>query len=140
MNTLPTPGTQIATPRNGYDHHGIYTGNGKVVHYAGLCRRNLHRGPVVETTLADFEAGNGYREIASVDAHYTAAQIIARARTRIGENRYHLLSNNCEHFCTWCIYGQAVSKQVRVFAQRLTMAVATIGLTTSIATIAMVVS
>jgi hypothetical protein len=39
------------TPRRGYMHHGIYVGEGKVVHYAGLgCGQ--FRGPIVEVPLA----------------------------------------------------------------------------------------
>ncbi|WP_316867889.1 styrene monooxygenase/indole monooxygenase family protein [Ralstonia mannitolilytica] len=30
-------GAHLITPRLGYWHHGIYVGNGKVVHYAGPC-------------------------------------------------------------------------------------------------------
>jgi hypothetical protein len=29
-----------------------------------------------------------------------------RARMRVGENRYQLLRNNCEHFCEWCLRGE----------------------------------
>jgi hypothetical protein len=24
---------------------------------------------------------------------------------RLGENRYHVLTNICEHFCEWCVHG-----------------------------------
>ena len=26
-------------------------------------------------------------------------------RTRLGEKRYRLLTNNCEHFVEWCLHG-----------------------------------
>jgi hypothetical protein len=26
-----------------------------------------------------------------------------RARSRLGESRYRLLTNNCEHFCSWAL-------------------------------------
>jgi hypothetical protein len=35
-----------------------------------------------------------------------------RARSRLGENRYGLLRNNCEHFCEWCVQGIPRSYQV----------------------------
>jgi hypothetical protein len=38
--------------------------------------------------------------------------VIRRARSRIGENGYRLLSNNCEHFCEWCLHGEPRSEQV----------------------------
>jgi hypothetical protein len=49
-------GSHIVTPRRGYLHHGIYVGNGKVVHYAGLCH-GIHRGPVEEVALSCFAHG-----------------------------------------------------------------------------------
>jgi hypothetical protein len=38
--------------------------------------------------------------------------IIDRARSRLGERRYRLLRNNCEHFSEWCIVGEPRSAQV----------------------------
>jgi hypothetical protein len=37
---------------------------------------------------------------------------VRRARSRLGERRYDLLRNNCEHFCSWCQDGEARSAQV----------------------------
>jgi hypothetical protein len=39
-------------------------------------------------------------------------EVVCRARSRLGEDRYHLLENNCEHFCEWCVRGQPRSYQV----------------------------
>lgn len=38
--------------------------------------------------------------------------IVLRARSRLGECRYDLLSNNCEHFPNWCLRGESRSHQV----------------------------
>jgi pyruvate-formate lyase-activating enzyme len=38
--------------------------------------------------------------------------IVRRARSRLGERRYAIFSNNCEHFCSWCQVGESRSKQV----------------------------
>ena len=40
------------------------------------------------------------------------AQAVERAAGRIGERRYNLALNNCEHFANWCATGVAVSHQV----------------------------
>jgi hypothetical protein len=37
---------------------------------------------------------------------------VERARSRLGEDRYRFLSNNCEHFCEWCIAGSSRSTQI----------------------------
>lgn len=43
---------------------------------------------------------------------YTPAETVARARSRIGETSYNLLTNNCEHFAIWCKTGVSESMQV----------------------------
>ena len=32
-------------------------------------------------------------------------EIVARAQSRLGEQRYRLTNNNCEHFAYWCMTG-----------------------------------
>lgn len=43
---------------------------------------------------------------------YTPEETVARARSRIGETGYNLLTNNCEHFAIWCKTGISESMQV----------------------------
>ena len=105
-------GAHLVTVREGYSHHGIYVGGGKVVHYAGFCT-TLHRGPVEEVTLERFAAGHDIVVVQDTRRRYGGLEAVERARSRLGEDRYRLLTNNCEHFCTWCIEGIARSEQVR---------------------------
>jgi hypothetical protein len=37
---------------------------------------------------------------------------VQRALSRVGEDRYRVITNNCEHFCTWCVDGESRSSQV----------------------------
>lgn len=108
----PHLGAHLVTPRHGYAHHGIYVGRGMVVHYAGYCHRQ-QRGPVEELSLAAFAAGHGITVLSTPMARYSAAESVGRARSRLGEDCYRLLTNNCEHFCMWCLYGESRSEQVR---------------------------
>ncbi|HTR08218.1 MAG TPA: lecithin retinol acyltransferase family protein [Paraburkholderia sp.] len=105
-------GAHLVSRRAGYSHHGIYVGAGRVVHYAGLCT-SLHRGPIEEVTLERFAAGHEVEVVAHPFAAYAGREAVERARSRLGEDRYRLLSNNCEHFCTWCVDGKGRSEQVR---------------------------
>jgi hypothetical protein len=107
----PPLAAHLISERRGYMHHGIYVGNGRVVHYAGLAR-GLRAGPVEETSLVEFTRGRTFRVLAHSHPRFDRSQVIARARARIGENRYRLLSNNCEHFCRWCVLGESRSAQV----------------------------
>jgi hypothetical protein len=104
-------GAHLVTSRGGYEHHGIYAGAGKVVHYAGFAAGHC-RGPVVEVTLDCFAGGSAITIRLHPCAQYMGAEAVRRARSRLGENRYRLLTNNCEHFCAWCLSGESRSQQV----------------------------
>jgi len=104
-------GAHLLAPRRGYTHHGIHVGGGRVVHYAGLVRSRL-RGPVEVVTLDAFADGRALYVKLNVRATYDAETIVARALSRLGENRYRITSNNCEHFCEWCLRGESHSEQV----------------------------
>jgi len=114
----PLPAAHIWTPRRGYLHHGIYIGGGRVVHYAGLAH-GLFPAPVQEVSLAEFARGRHiwtrWRNLST----YGRDEVIRRALSRVGENQYRLLRNNCEHFCEWCLRGESRSYQVeRFFSSR----------------------
>jgi len=107
---LPALGAHLVTPRRGYTHHGIYVGQGRVIHYGGLSTGFQVR-PVEEISLADFAGGFGW-VVKTQPAAFTASEIVSRARSRVGEDSYQLVKNNCEHFCVWCRIGHAYSEQV----------------------------
>jgi hypothetical protein len=104
-------GAHLVTPRLGYMHHGIHVGSLRVVHYAGLSRALL-RGPLEEVSLAEFAGGREVFVKSTHRARYTPDEVVARARSRLGENRYRIATNNCEHFCEWCLSGEGRSEQV----------------------------
>jgi HRAS-like suppressor 3 len=104
-------GAHIVTRRHGYTHHGIYAGVDKVVHYAGLSR-GLRRGPVEEISLSRFAAGHPVSVVSGMPPKFEGWEVARRARSRIGEDNYRLLTNNCEHFCEWCLRGQHRSYQI----------------------------
>lgn len=104
------PGSRLIVRRRAYFHHGIYVGNGRVIHYAGWFRAT--RGLVEEITLERFTEGHPYRIGRMPPDRRAAEDIVRRARSRLGERRYHLLRNNCEHFCNWCQLGECRSEQV----------------------------
>ena len=107
----PLLGSHIVTPRRGYLHHGIYVGGGKIVHYAGLVH-GLRRRPVEETTLDRFARGRPVWVRFDRPPIFSSREVIRRARSRMGEDGYRLLTNNCEHFCEWCLHGEHRSYQV----------------------------
>jgi Lecithin retinol acyltransferase len=113
----PLLGSHIVTPRRGYLHHGIYVGGGKIVHYAGLAH-GLYRRPVEETTLGRFARGRPVWVRSDRPPIFSSREVIRRARSRMGEDGYRLLTNNCEHFCEWCLHGEHRSYQVDAWLAR----------------------
>jgi hypothetical protein len=109
----PALGAHLITQRRGYEHHGIYVGAGKVVHYAGFAK-SAHRGPVEEVALEQFADGHAVAVRPHPFPKYAGEETVLRARSRLGENRYRQLTNNCEHFCAWCLLGESRSEQVHV--------------------------
>ena len=112
MQNEPPVGSHLVSPRSGYFHHGIYAGNGRVIHYAGWAR-NREAGPVEETDLDVFSQGKGFRIAKHVKADPPEI-IIKRARERLGEDAYNVAANNCEHFCNQCVTGDHLSGQIDV--------------------------
>jgi len=107
----PHLGAHLATSRRGYTHHGMYVGHGRVVHYSGLSGF-WQCGPVEEVSLTSFAAGHSVQVVDYERPTFSSQEIVRRARSRIGENDYRLFTNNCEHFCNWCLYGVSRSAQV----------------------------
>ena len=117
----PAIGAHIVTPRSVYTHHGIYVGDGRVVQYSGLSR-GLRPGPVEEISLSQFAQGREIWVRSDGSSAFDRDEVIRRARLRLGENRYHPLKNNCEHFCEWCLRGEPRSYQVEELTTRCSRA------------------
>ena len=107
----PPLGAHLVTPRFVYAHHGVYVGGGAVVHYAAFAK-HWHRGPVEETSLRSFAHRYPVWVRTGRPNGLQSAEIVRRARSRLGEDRYRFFSNNCEHFSEWCVNGEHRSPQV----------------------------
>lgn len=88
--------SHLKVDRLGYSHHAIYLGDNQVIHY--------QEGRVKIDSLQNFEKGGQTLIVPSI-AIYDSNQIINRAYSRLGENSYNLIFNNCEHFALWCRNG-----------------------------------
>lgn len=122
-----------------YEHYGIYVGDNKIVHYA--CVDKETESSVIETDfeffLKDsnlyfiFDCKTAYKKIKSFHPKnlivynefrtkaklhlYSPHETIERAYSRLGETKYNLALNNCEHFAIWCKTGLSKSYQVQRF-------------------------
>lgn len=93
-----------------YKHHGIDCGDETVIHY---------RKPseiIERTPIEVFSRGNPISVVQYPEGFCFLPDIVVnRAYSRLGENKYNFLFNNCEHFATWCKTGISDSKQIREF-------------------------
>ena len=113
-------GARLIVSRRGYKHHGIYSGDGRVIHYAGRVR--YQQGRIEEISLQDF-VGNRPVYACRVPDSLRAQDVVRRARSRLGECRYDLFTNNCEHFCNWCQLGEPRSQQIESLTRPVLMLV-----------------
>jgi hypothetical protein len=109
---MPNPGDHLRTPRTGYTHHGLYVGNGRVIHYAGMSSLGMKDGPIEETSLEAFAGGARVDIVSHPERRHARSESVTRAKSRLGEVQYGLSGNNCEHFVNWCIEGDHRSEQV----------------------------
>lgn len=56
-----------------------------------------------------------------IGSEYDRNMAVNRALTRLNENAYNLILNNCEHFANWVQKGLPKSDQVETFGQVLAM-------------------
>lgn len=107
-------GDHICVSRGLYAHHGIDIGGGRVIHYSGEPTR-IWDAEVCITTREAFADGGTIR-VLNTPKRYAGRTIVKRAQSRLGERRYNLVTNNCEHFAHWCRSGKRVCHQARRFA------------------------
>lgn len=97
---------QVPRQHGLFDHHGIDLGDGTVAHY--LEGRQILRSPIEEFTRGEPVSVVPYAESEVSPVGIT----LRRAMARLGEQRYNLVFNNCEHFAIWCKTGRHRSTQV----------------------------
>jgi len=107
------PGDHIYVRRNGllYSHHGIYAGDGNVIHYKGDDKEK--QDPTVIMTRLEIFLGGGKLRRRNYKKRLPYSESLRIAREHLSEKGYSLSGNNCEHFATYCATGKKKSRQVR---------------------------
>jgi hypothetical protein len=106
-------GDHIYVRRKGllYSHHGIYAGDGTVIHFKGEDKEK--RDPVVIITNMDKFLDGGKLRRRKYKERLPYSESLRIARGNLLKKGYSLRVNNCEHFATYCATGKKKSKQVR---------------------------
>lgn len=87
-----------------YTHHAIDLGNGKVIEYSrteGIrlkSKKDFSKNKLIFTKY--------YTNCSSSE------ETLKRAYKKLGEKKYNLFFNNCEHFAYWCKTGIHKSEQI----------------------------
>ena len=100
-------------------HYGIYVSDGEVIQFGlppVLRPADAEDVAVLSTDIGTFLCGKflevGKLGFAERRRARSRQEIVACARSKIGEKGYHILYNNCEHFVNECVFGEGRSAQV----------------------------
>jgi hypothetical protein len=121
-------GDHVYVRRRGllYSHHGIYAGDGTVIHFKGIEKEK--RDPAVIITDIDNFLNSGELRRRDYKRRLPHSETLRRARKHLLKNGYSLVFNNCEHFATYCATGKKRSLQVkRIVGIIATMTIAVAG-------------
>lgn len=122
----PVMGDHIRVKRMGgiYTHHGIYVSDNEVIHFTGTDDDSImdsSKNRVISSDLNFFLKGGELEVKEYTDEEfqdlYAPDQIVAYARSCIGDGDYNVIFNNCEHFANVCTLGRFRSHQVERLLQ-----------------------
>lgn len=107
-----------------YTHHGIYVSDNEVIHFTGTDDDSImdsSKNRVISSDLNFFLKGGELEVKEYTDEEfqdlYAPDQIVAYARSCIGDGDYNVIFNNCEHFANVCTLGRFRSHQVERLLQ-----------------------
>jgi hypothetical protein len=115
-------GDHLVSSRLGYDHHSVYVRGNTVIHYSGFADGIGSDGTISLATLEEFRNGSDVQVKPHPPGSFNRQTIVERAYSRLGENWYNVLLNNCEHFANWCVRGIHSSPQVNALIGKAALA------------------
>jgi len=103
-------GDHLRVNRIFYWHHGIYAGEGRVIHFSGEPAEKAH----AQIRYDSYEkfAQRGKVEPVEYSRCNSPDETIRIAEGFLHKKDYGLFSNNCEHFCSYCKTRKKRSPQV----------------------------
>ena len=118
----PLYGDHIKVNRGSYSHHGIVSSHPEepltVVHYSKRGQAAIREEPFESAFLLDSPL-SAVTVVPYDHSEFDPEEVVARARSLIGEASYDLLGNNCEHFASFAITGEYYSAQLETHATSL---------------------
>lgn len=112
-------GDHIRVKRPYYYHHGVYVGDGMVIHFTGEQNDSISEPEkvLVRKTTIEFFANGTIVEKAKLSflekRHAKNRKIVVEeAEKAVGEGNYDFLHNNCEDFANKVCYNKKLSSQI----------------------------
>jgi len=104
-------GDHIYVRRLVYSHHGIYAGDGNVIHYTG--EEKEKKDPLIRETDIEAFLKDGKLRRRDYKKRLPPSESLSLAKKHLSDNSYSITLNNCEHFATYCAAGKRKSRQLR---------------------------
>ena len=98
---------------NKYYHYGIYVDDDTIIQYGrfdDMLKKNASDIEVLITNISDFS----FKKFVEV-YNYSLKEklkknkpdiVIEKAMSRLGEQKYNIVNNNCEHFVYECVFNK----------------------------------
>lgn len=104
-------------------HYGIYVSDDEVIQY-GLRNDALTKKEDVfvrKTAITEFLGGE-FLEVCCFSLFEriiknSKNKTIKKARLRLGEAKYDILNNNCEHFVNECVFNKHISHEAKAYME-----------------------
>jgi hypothetical protein len=108
---------------NNIHHYGIYVSDSCIIQYgkASDIFQDSSEVSVFVGTIKEF-VGNKYIEVREYSLieklkKNSKEKIIKKAKERIGEKKYNILNNNCEHFVNECVFNKHESLEAKQYSE-----------------------
>ena len=100
------------------NHHAVYIGDGTIIHYSNNPGEHKLHGVIRKDTVKYLEkAAAKVGASVKVRVHFNPVRdpvtITQVCLSRLHEDKYDLLFNNCQHFANFCVLGDAFSETLR---------------------------
>ena len=119
------PGDMIRICLGDFYHYGIYVSDDEIIQFGPPPVTILRKDDELEVCVTDIEGFccGKFLEVGEPERKERKEcrrpeDIIAFARSRIGEKGYNILYNNCEHFAYECVFGRKCCSQTDVIRKQ----------------------
>lgn len=105
------PGATLVSNFNGYQHYSVASDRVAPDGQQYLISASRRNGTVAEEPMSTVTQGR-YTYVADIPQYYAGNEIVAIARSFIGNWQYNLITDNCEHFAKLVSGNPAKSTQL----------------------------